>query len=218
MCARLRIGDLSGPLSRGDKLVCKDDIIMPRRSSKSKVKVVRDFEMVVLSNIIHRTGIIQYTIVNNGDILYSMGVDGKSGELSDYGGTFSARFDKFPSLGACREESEETLKLIGHGVTELLDEPCLIHNGVLIIFAYVEFEKLMNVIEKYPETHYNSAMINGKMPEMKALKLLLIDDLEKAIKDKVVYSVVIDTISSDIRKIDNYLKSKALSKLCIPDN
>src|SRR5438132_13197355 len=84
-----------------------------------------------------RAGVILYTIVED-QVLFGLGVDSKTGELTDFGGGIKYKLDKDPIGGALREFHEETLNIFSKINRSMIgDCLTLFDERIMIIFVGV---------------------------------------------------------------------------------
>lgn len=80
-----------------------------------------------------RAGVIVYT-VHRDKLLFCMGVDRKTSEITDFGGGVSYKRDKTTTAGALREFTEESLGVFGKFYPSSLDDCVVVYNNNMAIF------------------------------------------------------------------------------------
>ncbi|SHO33117.1 Hypothetical protein BQ3484_49 [Cedratvirus A11] len=89
-----------------------------------------------------RAGVIVYTLYTpcsleknpKNKLLFCMGVDRKTSEITDFGGGVSYKKDKTTAAGALREFTEESLGVFGKFYPSSLDNCVVVYNNNMAIF------------------------------------------------------------------------------------
>lgn len=101
-----------------------------------------------------RAGVIPFTIVD-GQKWFCLGVDAKTGDLSDFGGRVEYGRDGDAVTGALREFEEESLGCFSDIVIERKDvDDCVaVHNITSDVIIFVKFDvKMEEVVSKFEKT------------------------------------------------------------------
>ena len=86
-----------------------------------------------------RSGCILYTVPAIGDYSFVFGVDTRSNDLTDFGGSFEEDQDESCVSAACRELYEESLGVIDiRDRIDVLDFPCLWDDQSFIMFVQLD--------------------------------------------------------------------------------
>ncbi len=113
------------------------------------LKFVKNVDEPSLKSIT-RSGIIPYMNTKNG-LLFMLGIDAKSGDISDFSGTVNAKYDVDPINTAIREFDEETLSIFFKlRRNELMDCICCGDKTNMIIFIPMKLDQevISNSFEK----------------------------------------------------------------------
>ena len=95
-----------------------------------------------------RGGVIVYTIVN-GKLFFGLGVDTKSGDLTDFGGGIRYKKDQNAIQGALREFMEESLSVFGVFTQEDVQKNLVVYSpNMLILFIHLKLD-IANVNEVF---------------------------------------------------------------------
>lgn len=90
---------------------------------------------------IHRAGIIPYIRLDNGNVWYCLGIDDKSGDLSDFGGGVEKRDKGNYQLTAIREFDEETLGVFGTlSIRDIYNSYVIFYAHTAIIFLRINLD------------------------------------------------------------------------------
>ncbi len=101
-------------------------------------KIVKELDLTTVKP--PRAGIIIYTKHNN-ELIFGLGVDTSTKELTDFGGGISYKErDKNVILGALREFNEETLNIFKFNYDDVLESLVLYNQHILLIFKYVDMD------------------------------------------------------------------------------
>jgi len=148
---------------------------------------------------IKRAGVIPYFECDNGDRMYSLGVDTLSKELSDWGGGVR-KSDSNPYEAASRELKEETLGCIDLSPHQISLGTVLVDNSVLISFVAVDKGVLLSCVSNFRKRHSKIQRDKGES-EMCGVKLLTTKDLQTCIQNDLVYDVVASVLRKHSDKI-----------------
>lgn len=93
-----------------------------------------------------RGGVIIYTEINN-NIYFCLGIDTKSGDLTDFGGGISYKKDLTALNGGMREFKEESLKVFDEITLEQLNEGIVVYSKfIMIVFIKIFVSSLDELI------------------------------------------------------------------------
>jgi hypothetical protein len=113
----------------------------PIRKNKGRIRRVCEVNWSTTHPI--RGGFIIYTIDSRGKIYVGLGVDNRSGELTDFGGGIKYRRDPTALHGAIRELMEETLSIFGPvdiSNPAIQQSPVILTSNMIIIFVRVQLD------------------------------------------------------------------------------
>ncbi len=113
-------------INRGRVLVKKNHVLC---------KTVKEINLDLVTP--QRAGVILYT-VKDGELLFGLGIDTRSRQLTDFGGGVSYRKDLNAIFGALREFDEESLRIIDPlTIDQIIDCPVIYDLHNLIVFVYL---------------------------------------------------------------------------------
>ena len=93
---------------------------------------VKDFDCKIHRP--QRAGVIMYTIIND-EVLFGMGLDTRTHDITDFGGGVSYKIDKNAIIGALREFREETLEIFNKiNMDDIMNSKVIYDENNLIIF------------------------------------------------------------------------------------
>lgn len=130
-----------------------------------------------------RAGIIIYTVYNNA-VYFGLGLDSKTHDLTDFGGTVKYKMDGDVVKGALREFTEETLDIF-EPITpnELKHCPVLYDNDNCIIFMHVGVTP--DIVSKAYNNKFRTVKDTTE-PEICGITWLTWEDFSNSIKSKGV--------------------------------
>ena len=136
-----------------------------------------------------RAGVIIYTLYE-GTVYFCLGLDSRTHELTDFGGSVKYKTDKTPVIGALREFDEETLSIFDKIFPEdVADCPVLYDQNNMIIFIYMMVDP--ESVCKSFNANYKAVIDNGGKSEVCAVTWLTLEDFQTLIKsEKPLYSRV----------------------------
>lgn len=148
-----------------------------------------------------RGGVIICNIDPSGEIYFGLGVDEKTGELTDFGGGIKYRQDSSPIHGALRELTEETLSVFGYIDPKdpaVQKSPIIVSSKMMIMFIRIEIsEERERVSERF-----RNRVKYATNPEIKdiiwlnlqSFKTLILTDPTKTNDNLKIYQRVADFI------------------------
>ena len=144
-----------------------------------ELKLVSDIDLDVVKP--QRAGVILYTI-KDGQLVFGLGVDSRSQDLTDFGGGVSYRTDLSAVNGALREFDEESLRIIDPLTAEQVQNcPVLYdtHNMIIFILLDVDIDVLSSMFDV---KHDKYVAISGTEPEVSKIVWLSESEFRNAIK------------------------------------
>lgn len=122
-----------------------------------------------------RGGVIVYTTIN-GNLFFGLGIDSRSGDLTDFGGGINYKHDKNAINGSLREFMEESLSVFGaysyHDVKKCL---AVYSETIMIIFLHLEVD-VVSITNTF-----NQRVKLLKNPEVSHIFWLNKDEFKRAI-------------------------------------
>lgn len=139
---------------------------------------------VELNNFSGRCGVVPYTITNTGRIAFAFGIDRKTGDITDWGG--SKLFGESIHDAARRELKEES-----DGILDVQKsiKDCLVGYQPNAITFFVNFPN-ETLIERLPKAFMES----GGSDEMKSVHVMSLDCMCKCIEAGRFYTLVSDVL------------------------
>jgi hypothetical protein len=111
-----------------------------------------------------RAGVIIYTTVN-GSIYFGLGLDARSHDLTDFGGTVIYKIDRNVINGALREFQEETLEIFEQITYDDIKKfPVIYDENNLIIFVHLNVNP-DDICSVFNEKYRRTVDINNRMNE-----------------------------------------------------
>ncbi|CAK7994862.1 Hypothetical protein POVR1_LOCUS380 [uncultured virus] len=182
------------------------------REVEDDVLITGSINAMTLSKHVRRAGIIPYTVLDSGDVVFAFGID-QSGDYSDWGGGFSRRYDKLPILCATREFTEEILGIIDINVAELATEPCIVADHVCIFFAYLSVEKLFGLTSKFPKRVAEHNLYAKKKSEMVGVRLIFERDIFEEIDRGNIYCVISGALTRHLKNVIKIIHETSIYKI-----
>lgn len=143
---------------------------------------------------VERAGVIPVAYTNPNTLIMCMGIDAKSGDMSDFGGKVELGEDK-PST-AVRELAEESLGFFRLSNEYLLDN--MLHMGTCgfctVYFVLVSLPELLHFPKQFARE-----LLLANDSEMLAVKLLFPCDVDRACENEQVYYVVASILKEFIK-------------------
>jgi hypothetical protein len=133
-----------------------------------------------------RSGIIIYTVVN-GSIYFGLGLDTKTHDLTDFGGTVVYKKDFTAVRGAIREFEEETLGIFEtFGPDDIKDCPVIYDEYNMIIFVHMDIDpdETSDIFNQKYKEHLENR--KNKLPEVCGITWLNWEDFQSIIKQQGV--------------------------------
>ena len=150
----------------------------PRDGSEAEGCYVKDMNMKKQKQ--RRSGIIIYSVIDN-KIIYGMGTDTNTGEITDFGGGVESD-DKNVICAGLREFTEETLLSFGVlNEEDTSDFFSVYSDSIMITFAHLDFD--MDIVTKHFDRERINAKRYGKI-EVDRLVWLTHDELMKCISTR----------------------------------
>ena len=133
-----------------------------------------------------RAGIIMYTAVN-GTVFFGFGLDARTHDLTDFGGSVIYKVDKNCINGAIREFNEETLEIFHiFKFDDIKQCPVIYDENNLIIFVHMNVnpdDVSCRFNEQYRKIMNNTKRLN-KEPEVCGITWLSWEDFQVSIKER----------------------------------
>jgi hypothetical protein len=178
----------------GNLIVDKNTITVSR---------VKDIDWQKISKTIVRSGVIIYFLDDNNQLVFGMGEDNESGNITDFGGSVSRR-DLSPLHTGLREFNEETLGVFGKIDIENTSDSIVVYSrDMMIIFLHLEFYKWQ--IQEL----FKTQLKNVKKPEVKDLVWLTQNEWLKLIQglddNFIMYYKVKDFLYETLLKYPSFI-------------
>lgn len=174
----------------------------PIKSPVSKVRVGDIDPKRVLPQ---RAGVIIYTMVED-TIYIGLGLDSRSHDLTDFGGSVKYRADGNAIVGALREFQEETLDIFEPlKIQDIKDCPVIYDENNLIIFINLNIDP--NVVSQKFNKHYEILTTKNKLynaleePEVCGITWFTWHDFQHIIWNK---SVMFSRVQNFLRKTGDF--------------
>lgn len=107
-----------------------------------------------------RGGVIIYTVHEN-NLYFGLGIDEKTGDLSDFGGGIRYKWDETAVNGSLREFMEESLCVFGAYDAEMIKKNVVIYSlFMMIIFVHLEVDirRISELFNDRVKTNRNTEM------------------------------------------------------------
>lgn len=163
-----------------------------------------------LTKKVQRAGIIPYTVVENGDVVFGFGIDARSGDYSDWGGGFSRRCDILPLMCAIREFHEEILGIASIKIRDLKYEPCIVKDGVMILFVYFDPTTLFSMPSEFKRCHTLQSQYSKL--EMSGMKLIFGSKVMDEINLGRIYCVISKPLISHLSGVIQMIQQNGLHR------
>lgn len=151
---------------------------------------------------ITRAGVIIYTRNSNGNIIYGLGIDRRSDEITDFGGGVKKTDDSFIDA-AFREFAEETLELAPRPTpTQVRDCYCVVNKRLCFVFYYLDWRDYLTLLGRFR----NKVLENKKSENVGIISytknemIKLMD--EKFVREHCMYKRVVDELRSHFQEVD----------------
>lgn len=126
-----------------------------------------------------RSGVIVYTTYGR-RVLFLLGIDTQSGNITDFGGGIKLKYET-PLSGGLRELREESCGIFGDiEESDVSDHLAIYTNDLVIIFIHIKFD--INFIM----TEFNKRRDVIPDPEVDSLILMTIDQFESVVKGESI--------------------------------
>lgn len=162
---------------------------------KKKVKEI-DLDLVRPQ----RGGVILYTKIN-GELIFGLGVDTRTGEYTDFAGGISYKQDGDKNVvnGSTREFYEETLGIFGHITAEDVAENLAIYNyNIFILFKNITYSDDINIEFK---KQYDFCVERNMTPEVSDIVWLTLSEFKNAITKR---GILFHRVQNFLQKAGNF--------------
>lgn len=123
-----------------------------------------------------RGGVIIYTVRDN-QVYFGLGIDAKTGDITDFGGGIRYKRDGDAINGSLREFMEESLCVFGSFESEMIQENMVLYSKLMcIIFIHLELD-----IERMTEI-FNQRIKIAKISEMSGMIWITQEQLSQLIQ------------------------------------
>lgn len=136
-----------------------------------------------------RAGVIIYTVID-GATYFGLGLDAKTHDLTDFGGTIYYQYDPDVITGALREFQEETLEIFDPLTREDIKQcPVIYDDSNLIIFVHLQVDpdsacRIFN--QKYKSIAHSGNPNKRNVPEVCGITWLTWEEFQQSINEKGV--------------------------------
>jgi hypothetical protein len=172
------INDINYSYSQIKKIINESKIIIYKNKiiKPSVISEVNELKLDIITP--KRSGVIVYTIHNN-NIYFGMGVDTKTGELTDFGGGVKYKYDINAVNGGLREFSEESLLVFGAlNINDIKYSTVVYDNNVMLIFIF------MNLNINYVTSLFRRRVKYFNNPEIIDINWLTVDEFLDSLNNK----------------------------------
>ena len=129
-----------------------------------------------------RGGVIVYTVYN-GHLYFGLGVDTKSGDITDFGGGIRYKKDHTPIQGALREFMEESLCVFGvYNDKQVKNNLVVFSETMLILFIHLNVDILQIT------NTFSNRVVTARNPEISGLVWLTKPEFENLIVNGTIDS------------------------------
>lgn len=157
-----------------------------QRTLEQNTVIKTNIKNISLENVKpKRAGVILYT-VHNDNIFIGLGLDAKTHDLTDFGGTVHYPTDKDVITGALREFDEETLSIFNVPTeTEIDSCPVLYDNANLIIFLHININP-DQISKTFNEKYYQTINYTNSVPEVCGITWITWEEFQHNITTKSI--------------------------------